>query len=631
MRRVLFALSFWAVFASCAVCQTSSSTGGLSIPMGDARYCKLDGTNNMAASLTLFVSASDPVSPTPVEGDIYYNSTSNLVMQYNGSGWVAVGDTSGYLPLAGGTMTGNLGLWDNNGAPTGGNGSLWYSSMGPYLATKLGNQNTHILTALEEGSGGGIDADTVDGSHGSAFLTAETDPIFDDYFYTTGYTRPTEYGGASPVIPFLLDNGGFSNNFTRITLNTRKPTYSDFTDDGVQLVLPAEYIADGTGGPASEFGYSGALVFRQSLWDSGSSSARDVQSAMYMEGNGLALYLAQDDPFIIYPPQVFSWNYDGTFIAPSVSTATYTSTATTGTAPLTVASTTAVTNLNADMVDGTHASAFLTAEVDGVVGNEVTNATDSTLTRSGSGTGVSPYTLGLNLGNANTWTALQQTSLDGNNAALEVAQCTNTNQATTGQTGDTASISFDLMGTSDGGGSYAAAEAARIEVYKVSDWFNASGTADNDSGLKFYTVSNGTAVNRLQISEDGSLTAQGGTTSFGRVVYSANSSVSSADTAGMGIDGIYYEGTEADAGELRIAFGGFTTSDYDYTVAFPNPAGTDKTATFPDAVGTVGLVGTSAPASAVDTGVVGEIRVTATYIYVCTAPNTWVRAALATW
>lgn len=39
----------------------------------------------------------------------------------------------------------------------------------------------------------------------------------------------------------------------------------------------------------------------------------------------------------------------------------------------------------------------------------------------------------------------------------------------------------------------------------------------------------------------------------------------------------------------------------------------------------------TAPASANATGTLGEIRVTATYIYVCTATNTWVRSALATW
>lgn len=39
----------------------------------------------------------------------------------------------------------------------------------------------------------------------------------------------------------------------------------------------------------------------------------------------------------------------------------------------------------------------------------------------------------------------------------------------------------------------------------------------------------------------------------------------------------------------------------------------------------------TAPSSSTDTGSVGEIRITSTYIYVCTATNTWVRVALATW
>ena len=39
----------------------------------------------------------------------------------------------------------------------------------------------------------------------------------------------------------------------------------------------------------------------------------------------------------------------------------------------------------------------------------------------------------------------------------------------------------------------------------------------------------------------------------------------------------------------------------------------------------------TAPASATATGTAGEIRYTATHIYVCTATNTWVRSALTTW
>ncbi len=42
-------------------------------------------------------------------------------------------------------------------------------------------------------------------------------------------------------------------------------------------------------------------------------------------------------------------------------------------------------------------------------------------------------------------------------------------------------------------------------------------------------------------------------------------------------------------------------------------------------------IGTTAPASATDTGTTGEIRVAAGFIYWCTAPNTWIRAAGATW
>lgn len=39
----------------------------------------------------------------------------------------------------------------------------------------------------------------------------------------------------------------------------------------------------------------------------------------------------------------------------------------------------------------------------------------------------------------------------------------------------------------------------------------------------------------------------------------------------------------------------------------------------------------TAPSSATDTGVLGEIRVTSTYIYVCIATNIWVRTSLSTW
>jgi trimeric autotransporter adhesin len=57
---------------------------------------------------------------------------------------------------------------------------------------------------------------------------------------------------------------------------------------------------------------------------------------------------------------------------------------------------------------GNHAtSGYLKTEADGIIGNEIVNASNGTLVRSGSGTGASPFTLGLNLANSNSWSAVQ--------------------------------------------------------------------------------------------------------------------------------------------------------------------------------------------------------------------------------
>jgi len=62
----------------------------------------------------------------------------------------------------------------------------------------------------------------------------------------------------------------------------------------------------------------------------------------------------------------------------------------------------------------------ITSEVDGVIGNEVTAATNSTLTRSGAGTAASPYTLGLNLASANSWTGTQTLNNATVNGTLDI-------------------------------------------------------------------------------------------------------------------------------------------------------------------------------------------------------------------
>lgn len=50
-----------------------------------------------------------------------------------------------------------------------------------------------------------------------------------------------------------------------------------------------------------------------------------------------------------------------------------------------------------------------------------------------------------------------------------------------------------------------------------------------------------------------------------------------------------------------------------------------------DNSGKIPSLNTIAPLSSTDNGVVGEIRVTSNYLYVCVATNTWVRTILNTW
>lgn len=55
---------------------------------------------------------TDP-PPSGVKGGLYYDSDTDLVYYNNGSSWVAFATASAYLPLAGGTMTGNIDLGGN--------------------------------------------------------------------------------------------------------------------------------------------------------------------------------------------------------------------------------------------------------------------------------------------------------------------------------------------------------------------------------------------------------------------------------------------------------------------------------------------------------------------------------------
>lgn len=105
-------------------------------------------------------------------------------------------------------------------------------------------------------------------------------------------------------------------------------------------------------------------------------------------------------------------------------------------------------------------------------------------------------------------------------------------------------------------------------------------------------------------------------------------------------DVFVYQNASADA--MRLTYDGlsFSESNGDTTITLKrNPAQQDFTNyinLMPTIAGTLAVEGKTiansvAPASATAAGTTGEIRVAAGFIYWCTAPNTWIRAAGATW
>ena len=108
--------------------------------------------------------------------------------------------------------------------------------------------------------------------------------------------------------------------------------------------------------------------------------------------------------------------------------------------------------------------------------------------------------------------------------------------------------------------------------------------------------------------------------------------MTSVDINGGAIDGTPVGATTASTG----AFTTLVATSLDST---PIGATTPSTGAFTSLTSTslsvsadsITVTTAKTPASATDTGTQGQIAWDSSYIYVCTATNVWVRAALATW
>jgi hypothetical protein len=92
--------------------------------------------------------------------------------------------------------------------------------------------------------------------------------------------------------------------------------------------------------------------------DLSTSYNTNKQTIMHIKATGINIWTTPN--YMAYHEHLYNWDENKNALFPAgVSGTVLTSTVATGTAPFTVASTTAVSNLNSDLLDGNHASAFV--------------------------------------------------------------------------------------------------------------------------------------------------------------------------------------------------------------------------------------------------------------------------------
>jgi hypothetical protein len=123
------------------------------------------------------VYSSGPTDPTTNlnEGDLFFNTTSDTLKVYTGSAWEqGVTAGSGFLPLSGGQLTGNL-TFSATQTVDGRDVSADGTKLDGIEAGATADQTaSEILTAVKtvDGAASGLDADLLDGQQGTYYLDA---------------------------------------------------------------------------------------------------------------------------------------------------------------------------------------------------------------------------------------------------------------------------------------------------------------------------------------------------------------------------------------------------------------------------------------------------------------------------
>jgi len=132
---------------------------------------------------------------------------------------------------------------------------------------------------------------------------------------------------------------------------------------------------------------------------------------------------------------------------------------------------------------------------------------------------------------------------DADNTVADILRITNTNNPSSGETGQKARMVFGLMASNDNGSNYYDINAGRITVGKDTDFFSA-GWGDADSYMSFETTLSGNETEAMRITSDGNI-------GIGTDSPSTNLHLSSA-SAGLPVILIENTRNDANGGELQL-------------------------------------------------------------------------------
>jgi len=336
----------------------------------------------------------------------------------------------------------------------------------------------------------------------------------------------------------------------------------------------------------------------------------------------------------------------------SISGSTLTSTVVTGTAPFSVTSTTLVANLNTDTVDGFHASQTPGADQIPVLnssGRLVLDGTDDGSSKIQTG-GVIKAT-GLKLSDTNEIKWGDGSCKISGSGSTDIITLTGNLSVKNIYGAGLAVINYSGANSTGGnvwiGGGGASSIGESGATYKGSGNLAVGASALNSATTAYWSTALGYAA-LYGITTGHSNTALG--YAAGRFI-SGGSVLNTASTGSLYLGVATKAGTDGNTNEIVI---GFDTTGMGSNTAILGNSSITRTylrgrvlagPTLPtdngvDALqvnGTIASTGyklsalNTAPASASATGTLGEIRITADAIYICTATNTWKKVAIATW